>query len=155
MQGTAAITSYQWASGDGSNSGPVAEINFTTIYDRPGVYYPSVTVADAGGLSGNAGLAVTINANLEGTDWILGNSLPCTSISLQFANGTLSGFAGCNSYNADYTTNLAAGPANNISVGPINSTQALCDEPIMTQEQSYIASLDSASRYTINGTVLT
>ncbi len=66
-QGTAAITTYQWASGDGNNSGPVAEINFTPIYGQPGVFYPSVTVADASGLSGSASMAVTINANLEGT----------------------------------------------------------------------------------------
>jgi heat shock protein HslJ len=154
-QGTAAITSYQWQSGDGNNTGPGADSSFTTIYSQPGTYYPVVTVADAGGLSNSASMAITINANLEGTDWILSNTIPGTSISLQFANGNLSGFAGCNSYNAGYTTTLAAGPTNSISVGPIGSTQAFCDEPIMEQEQAYLANLQSASQYTISGDSLT
>jgi heat shock protein HslJ len=154
-QGTAAITSYQWQSGDGNNTGPGADSSFTTIYSQPGVYYPVVTVADAGGLSNSASMAITINANLEGTDWILSNTIPGTSISLVFANGNLSGFAGCNSYNAGYTTTLAAGPTNSIQVGPISSTQQACTPEILAQEQTYLANLQSASQYTISGTTLT
>ena len=154
-QGTAAISSYAWQSGDGNNAGPGSNSSFTTVYGQPGIYYPAVTVTDAGGLSDNASMAITVNANLEGTDWILSNTLPGTSISLQFANGNLSGFAGCNSYNAGYTTTLAAGPTNSISVGPITSTGALCDEPTMTQEGGYLTNLQSASQYTISGTTLT
>jgi heat shock protein HslJ len=154
-QGTAAIASYTWQSGDGNNAGPGPDSTFTTVYGQPGTYNPAVTVADASGLSDSASMAITVNANLEGTDWILGNTIPGTSISLQFANGNLSGFAGCNSYNASYTTTLAEGPTNSISVEPISSSQALCDEPIMNQEQGYLASLASASSYTISGTTLT
>jgi len=154
QQGTAAITSYQWASGDGNTAtGP--ENSFTTIYSTPGTYYVSVTVADAGGLSDTASMQITINANLVGSSWYLANTLPGTSITLDFANGTLSGFGGCNSYNAGYTTTLAAGNTNSISVGPITSTGALCSEEIMTQEQSYLAALQTASSYTINGDSLT
>ena len=155
QQGTAAITSYDWQSGDGNNTGPGAESSFTTIYSQPGTYYPNVTVADAGGLSDTASMAITINATLEGTNWHLTTAIQGTSISLQFANGTLSGFAGCNSYSAGYTTTLAEGPTNSISVGPITSGQALCDENIMNQEQAYLASLQTASQYTISGTTLT
>ena len=146
QQGTAAITGYDWFSGDGNNSGPVADNSFTTIYSQPGIYYPAVTVADAGGLSDTASMAITINATLEGTDWHLTTAAQGTTISLQFSNGTLGGFAGCNTYNAGYTTTLAEGPTNSISVGPITSSQSICDEPIMTQEQAYLASLGTASQ---------
>jgi heat shock protein HslJ len=155
QQGTGSITSYNWFSGDGNNTGPVADSSFTTIYSQPGIYYPNVTVADAGGLSDSASMAITVNATLEGTDWHLTTAAQGTTISLQFANGTLGGFAGCNTYNAGYTTTLAEGPTNSISVGPITSTQSLCDETIMTQEQAYLASLQTASQYTISGTSLT
>jgi hypothetical protein len=42
-----------------------------------------------------------------------------------------------------------------ISVGPMTSTGQFCSEGIMDQEQAYLASLQSASSYTINGTTLT
>ena len=155
VQGTAAISSYQWQSGDGNNTGPTPESSFTTIYSVPGTYYPSVTVTDAGGLSDSASMAITINANLAGSEWILSNTIPGTSISLSFGNGSLSGFAGCNSYNASYTTTLAAGNTNSITVGPITSTGSLCSEQIMNQEQGYYSSLQTASSYTINGDALT
>jgi heat shock protein HslJ len=155
QQGTAAIANYQWQSGDGNDTGLVPESSFTTVYSQPGTYYPSVTVADAGGLSDSASMAITINAGLTGTSWLLSNTIPGTSISLEFGNGSLSGFAGCNSYSAGYTSTRAAGTTNQISVGPITSSQALCSEEIMTQEQSYLASLQTASSYTIDGSTLT
>jgi heat shock protein HslJ len=155
QQGTAAITQYQWQSGDGNDSGPVSEDMFTTIYGQPGTYYPAVLVADAGGLSDSASMAITIDATLEGSSWILGNTMEGTSITLTFGNGTLSGFAGCNNYNASFSSTRAAGSTNSISVGPIASTEKLCPEEIMTQEQGYLASLQTASSYTISGATLT
>lgn len=92
---------------------------------------------------------------LEGTDWILAGTMEGTTISLRFAGDSLSGSAGCNSYNASYRSTRAAGSSNNISVGTIASSQAMCDEPIMNQEQGYLTSLASASSYTISGSTLT
>ena len=154
QQGTAAITSYQWQSGDGNNIGPGSDSSFTTIYTQPGTYYLSVTVADAGGLSDSASMAITINATLEGTGWLL-NGTEFGSITLTFANGTLSGFGGCNSYNASYTTTLAAGNTNNITIGPITASGAICTPELAAQEEEYLADLQTASSYTINGTALT
>ena len=155
QQGTAAIASYQWQSGDGNNSGAVPDSSFTTIYSQPGTYYPSVTVADAGGLSDSASMAITINATLEGSSWMLNSSMPGSSITLNFGNGTLSGFAGCNTYNAGYTTTLAAGNTNSITVGPITATGMACTPELASQEQAYLAALQTASSYTINGATLT
>ncbi len=149
--GTGTISTYNWQSGDGNNTGNVPDSTFTTIYSVPGVYYPTVTVIDANNLSDSASMAITVNGNLEGSDWILAGTLEGTSISIQFANGTLSGFAGCNSYNGTYTTPSPG----TIAVGPINSSQALCSEEIMAQEQTYLSSLGTASAYTISGSTLT
>ena len=136
-------------SGDGNDTGQVPENTFTTIYAQPGTYHPSVMVVDANNLSDSASMAITINATLEGSSWYLSNTIPGTSITLDFGNGSLSGFAGCNSYNASYTTTYAAGNTNSISIGAISSTGALCTEEIMAQEQGYFSSLQTASSYTI------
>ena len=155
QQGTAAIASYQWQSGDGNDTGALPDNSFTTIYSQPGTYYPSVTVADAAGSSDSASMQIVINAPLHGTDWILGNTIPGSSISLTFANGTLSGFAGCNSYNAGYTTTLAAGNSNAITIGPITATGMACTPELASQELAYLDALQTASSYTINGATLT
>jgi heat shock protein HslJ len=154
-QGTAALSSYAWQSGDGNNTGPVSDSSFSTIYSQPGTYYPAVAVTDAGGLSDSASMAITINANLEGTDWILSETIPGTSISLVFANGNLSGFASCNTYSASYTTTLAAGPTNSITVGPITTSQMACTPEILAQEQAYLSGLQTGTSYTISGNSLT
>jgi heat shock protein HslJ len=155
QQGTASVTSYQWRSGDGNDIGPNPDTTFTTIYSMPGTYYPEVTVADGSGLSDSASMAIVINAKLIGTDWYLIDTIPGTSILLQFANNKLSGSGGCNNYNAKYTTTLAEGPSNDISIGPISSSQRKCSDEITAQEQSYLTDLQSATRYTINGSGLT
>jgi len=92
---------------------------------------------------------------LQGTTWFLANPIEGTTISLIFAGDSLSGSAGCNEYNANYSSTRAAGSANNISVGPISSSQAICDEPVMDQEQNYLANLAATSRYGISGDTLT
>lgn len=96
-----------------------------------------------------------VNATLEGTDWILSGTLPGTTISLGFANGAVSGFAGCNTHNSTYLTTMTVDPSNTISVGPVNSTQQLRSEEKMNQEQAYLANVEAASQYTISGDVLT
>jgi heat shock protein HslJ len=153
-QGTGAIASYQWQSGDGNNTGPQGEDSFTTIYVTPGTYYATVTVADANGLGDSATMAIQVNATPGGTEWILQNTIPGTTISLQFANGNITGFAGCNNYNATYTI-LVADPENSISVSDLTSTGSVCSQQIMNQEQGYFASLQSGSSYTIAGNTLT
>ncbi|MGD2048050.1 MAG: META domain-containing protein [Chloroflexota bacterium] len=89
--------------------------------------------------------------SLEGTDWILAGTIEGTTISLTFAGDSLSGFAGCNTYNAGYNTSLTTDSSNSIAVGPIASGRALCEEQIMNQEQNYLANLESATSYTISG----
>jgi len=154
QQGAASIAGYVWQSGDGNNTGQVPDRTFTTIYARPGTYYPSVRVVDAEELSDSASLAILIHANLEGTKWILRGTDPGTSITLSLGNGRLSGFGGCNSYEATYSSTRTSGSSNSISVGPISATGQICSDLIMTQEQNYLNSLGRASGYTIDRTSL-
>ncbi len=155
QQGTSAIASYQWQSGDSNDTGALPDNSFTTIYSQPGTYYPSVTVADVAGSSDSASMPIIINATLDGTNWILSNLIPGSSISLTFANGTLSGHAGCNTYNAGYTSTLAAGNSNAITIDPITATGMVCTPELASQELAYLGALQTASVYTINGAMLT
>jgi len=150
-QDTATVNSFEWQSGDGNNSAPGPDPNFTTIYSQPGVYYVTVTVTDGAGLSDTASMEITVNASLSGMDWILSNTIPGTAISLNFGNGLLSGFGGCNSYNGTYTV---PGKSNNVKVDPITSTGALCSEEIMNQEQGYFTALQSAKNFVLDGNSL-
>ncbi len=62
-------------------------------------------------------------------------------------DGTLSGSAGCNTYNASYDQDQ-----DQISLGPIATTKMFCAEPegIMEQEADYLAALASASAFVIS-----
>ena len=65
------------------------------------------------------------------------------------ADGQLSGSAGCNTYNAPYTVD-----GNKIKIGPAFSTMMACEQPIMDQEAQYLAAIQQAATYNIQGTRL-
>ncbi len=106
-------------------------------------YVPQVTPPPSGG-------ALT---PLNGTRWwlvMIGPRpvLPGTQTTAEFAinadgqTGTISGNAGCNTYNAAITGVL--------QVGPIASTKRLCPEPpgLMNQEYEYLEALQTANSFT-------
>jgi heat shock protein HslJ len=67
-------------------------------------------------------------------------------------DGTLSGSAGCNNYNTTYEVD-----GENISIGQTAVTQMYCQDPegIMEQEAEYLAALQSAATYKIEGDRMT
>ena len=72
------------------------------------MYEITVVVADANGQTSSASAVITINARLDAQAWTLSTIngqplLPGTAITLQFLNGQLAGFAGCNDYSGSYT----------------------------------------------------
>ena len=92
--------------------------------------------------------AVTL-ADLNGTAWRLvdlGAEQPPvlaeTEITLRFDDGQLSGSAGCN----DYTGAVSAPEElpQSFAVGPLAVTAMLCDEPIASQETTYLDLLGKA-----------
>jgi heat shock protein HslJ len=96
---------------------------------------------------------------LGGTSWVVTgynngrggvvSTIIGTEITADFgADGTLSGSAGCNSYQAGYEVE-----GNSITIGQPASTRKACAEPegIMQQEQEYLAALPTAATYQISG----
>jgi heat shock protein HslJ len=72
-----------------------------------------------------------------------------TQLTADFAkDGRLSGSGGCNQYSADYKT---AGKS--ITIGPALATLMICAQPagVMDQEAQYLAALQSAATYSIDG----
>jgi len=63
-------------------------------------------------------------------------ALPDVEVTLQIADGQLSGSAGCNTYNATVTGSPDNPGA--FKVGPIASTKKACPDPIMQQETDYL-----------------
>jgi heat shock protein HslJ len=75
-----------------------------------------------------------------------------TQITADFSNGAVSGNGGCNVYSGSYTAAEGA-----ITVSPLAVTMMFCVEPegISEQEAAYLAALQSASLYTLDGSQLT
>ena len=89
---------------------------------------------------------------LEGTSWVLSayndgqgalvTVTESSEISIDFAEGgQLSGFSGCNNYNASYEVDQ-----HSIVIGPVASTLMACDQPegVMEQESNYLRALENA-----------
>jgi len=78
--------------------------------------------------------------------------LPSPTLTAVFdKTGNLSGFAGCNNYNATYKAT-----APKISIGMVASTRKECASPkgVMTQELAYLTALHTAATYRIEGSRL-
>jgi heat shock protein HslJ len=106
-----------------------------------------------------AGSAVKVSygeeaLTLEGPTWILERTLRKTEITALFEKGKVTGSAGCNTYNGEYTT--TSGPSGNeITIGLLATTRMACEEDIMDQETRYLSALEAAQTYTIKDTTLT
>jgi|WetSurMetagenome_2_1015567.scaffolds.fasta_scaffold79703_4 heat shock protein HslJ len=77
-------------------------------------------------------------------------AIPSAKITLTFNNdGTLSGFGGCNDYNANYVlTGKTTDFGKTISIGPIISTKKFC-AITSDQESTYLNNLQNAETYSI------
>ncbi len=77
--------------------------------------------------------------------------IPDTTITAFFdGQGTIAGTAGCNQYNASYTSGQ-----DNLTVGPPTSTKKSCGSPagVMTQETLYLAKIQEARAYAVDETL--
>jgi heat shock protein HslJ len=93
---------------------------------------------------------------LDGTEWVLislnGTSLvEGTNITLTFAEGRVNGFAGCNTYNAAYTSDGSTFTSETPA-----ATEMACSAPagVMEQEQCYLGFLGDVTVYRIVGSQL-
>ena len=95
-----------------------------------------------------AGTSWTVIAYNNGQGGVV-STIIGTELTADFgADGTLSGSAGCNNYNAGYQVD-----GSSITIGPAITTRMACAEPagIMEQEQAYLAALSTAATYQITG----
>jgi len=101
------------------------------------------------GLSGTAWTVVNYNNGNQAVVTLINGS----EISLKFGtDGNVSGNAGCNQYSGAYQ---AEGQA--LKVGPLVNTSMACASPagVMEQETKYLAALQNAATYVIEGNTLT
>jgi len=96
--------------------------------------------------------------DLAGTSWeVIGYNngkqavtsvLAGTTLTAEFGkDGSLTGNSGCNTYKGTYTVT-----GNQIKIGPLATTRMACPQEIMDQETLYLAALQSAATYRIEGT---
>lgn len=94
-----------------------------------------------------AGTSWRATAYFDGTGMtsVLAGTTPTAAFG---AGGDLNGSAGCNSYGGNYLVD-----GNTLTVGALMSTQILCGEPegIMEQESAFLAALQSASSFNLEG----
>ncbi len=101
------------------------------------------------------------DTSLEGRPWLLTayavpdavtSLIPDTQITAQFANGNMSGSAGCNNYFASYTLE-----GNAVTFGPAGATKMYCETPegLMQQEAAFLSAIEKAASYRVEGRTLT
>jgi heat shock protein HslJ len=74
------------------------------------------------------------------------SSATTTQVIAMFADGKVSGSAGCNNYSASYEISHSL-----ITIGPVMTSRRQCAEPegIMAQEQEFLQALAAATQYTL------
>jgi len=149
------ITSYAWDFGDGITADTVLVDH---IYGSAGTYNVTLTVTDNAGEQDATSVQIAIRdaavdtpvpPDLEGETWELSKTLKGTVITALFQNGTINGSAGCNTYTATYQTD---GNALTVTLG--STSNKMCADNIMDQETEYLAALEGAKTYEIQGNQL-
>lgn len=93
---------------------------------------------------------------LAGTAWVLASmggeaTDDNTVMTLQFASdGTLSGSGGCNRFNGSF---VAVGE--DLTIEPLATTMMACEPAVMEQETLFLATLQGATGFAVDGTKLT
>jgi heat shock protein HslJ len=94
-------------------------------------------------LTGTAWQAVNFN---NGQNAVV-SPIADTNLTLRFESASqISGNGGCNTFNGDYSVS-----GSNIWIGAPATTQMLCAEDVAAQESQYLAALQSASTFRIDG----
>lgn len=115
------------------------------LYDSGGQVVLAYTVLEPTPLVGTQWQVIGYNNGRGGVvSVIIGTEL--TAIFGE--DGSMTGSAGCNNYSASYEVDGGA-----ISIGPAAATRMMCAEPerIMEQEAEYLAALETAAVYRIEG----
>lgn len=116
-----------------------------TLSDASGAAI-AVFAAQSSDLAGSAWDAINYN---NGKSAVVGVMLDTHLTATFGADGTINGSAGCNNFMGSYTSDGVGA----IQIGPLATTRKMCPVPegIMEQEAQYLAALESAATYRIDG----
>jgi heat shock protein HslJ len=114
-----------------------------TMSDKAGQVVLSYTVAVPITLTGTNWSANGINT---GTDAVAGLVAGSTVTAVFGDDGTLSGNAGCNTYNGTYEVS-----GTSMTIGPLATTEMACEPDVSKQEANYLQALGRVTTYTIRG----
>jgi heat shock protein HslJ len=120
-----------------------------TLFDQSGNTLLVFNAQKPDALVGPTWSAINYNNGKEAVVSVING----TEITAVFgSDGTLTGSASCNTYNATYQVNGDA-----ITIGPAASTRMFCGEPagLMDQEAAYLQALSMVKTYTVEGNRLT
>jgi heat shock protein HslJ len=111
-----------------------------------------VVAAGSGGSSGGTGGTIDgtwklTSYDVNGTATNVPDGLV---VDATFADAKVSGFSGCNVYNASATVDGAK-----LTIGAASSTQMACEQPAMDLEKAYLANLQGAATFTAAADKLT
>ena len=157
--GSSTIVSYSWSFGNGSVQPPSPNTLASTTYNRTGNYEVTVTVVDANGLSDSDTTHITIDAQLDTQVWTLSAIngqplLPGTAVTIQFLQGEMAGFGGCNTYDGKYTAMDNGNGSYSVTVERVSSGMKSCPTDIMGQEQTYLTALKQTTAAAIQQNML-
>jgi heat shock protein HslJ len=160
--GSSPIQSYTWDFGDGVTAAASSGSEATHLYNSGGTYQATVIVADANGLTSSATTQITINARLDTTVWSIPRGsqnssvvpAPGSAITLQFLNGQLTGFAGCNSYTGSYTAVDNGDGTYAVSGSNISTSRLTCPPEVMAAENAYLQALAQVVTAQVQGNLL-
>jgi heat shock protein HslJ len=108
----------------------------------------AVFAAQSSELAGSAWDVTNYNNGREAVVGVLAD----TGLTVVFGDdGTIGGSAGCNNFRGGYTVD-----GNTIAIGPLATTRMMCPTPegVMEQEAEFVAALESAATYRIDGNQL-
>ncbi len=116
-----------------------------TVSKTPATAAPETAVGEmmAGG-STLEGVTWTLTS-YAGADGAQVNVLPDSEANLTFADGQVSGTAGCNRFFGGYETD-----GGSLTIGQMGSTMMACPDDLMAQEAAVLAALGTVETYTIS-----
>jgi PKD repeat protein len=153
--GSSPISSFTWDFGDGTIAPASTNTTITKLYENPGTYTVTLTATDANSLSDNDSLQIEVDTRLEGPVWSFYPVLERSAITMQFLDGELTGFSGCNTYSGAYTAEDNGDGTYQVTVSDLVSTKLLCSEELMEQETEYMDELAATTGGFIEGNLLT
>jgi len=114
-----------------------------TMSDGSGQVVLSYTVAVPITLAGTTWSATGVNTGTGAVTSLVAG----TTVTAVFGDdGTISGNAGCNTYNGTYEVS-----GKDLTIGPLATTRMACEPDVSTQEANYLAALGRVTTYTIRG----